>query len=387
MKIFHVGTSISLNQVVLDQMVDQLRRGHEVVALCPRDEWARRIRDCGVRLLPAPFVRHDVPATLQAGIETFLACRKERPDIVHTHNSLPGIVGRMAARLAGGAAVIHTCHAWPLHLSRSRLFTLSYLALERLAARMAGAVLFQNPDDRFACVSQGIVPPWKAVWIGNGIDLEALDAATDGVEREKVRNTLGLSSDTFVISMVARLEPLKGHAFFLRTFQALLERTSRRVVALLAGFGSHGDLLRQEVARLGLDKAVRFLGYRSDIPAFLLASDLTVLTSLYEGLPRALMEAMALRRPVVATDVPGTRSVVKDGLTGFLVPYGDVEGFVRAVGEIMGNTERALAMGAVGRARVEEHFNARRVHDRILAVYEHLLEKRPGPLPNWEPED
>ncbi len=373
MRIAHIGTSMSLNQVVLNQMVYQRDTGHEVVALCPDDEWTVDINARGIRSISVPFLRHSLLGTMASAVQTWRICRRERFDVVHTHNSLPGIAGRIAARLAGVPAVVHTCHAWPLHQPHSWLFSWIYKTMETFAARAADAVLFQNPDDMCDCIDSGVVPASKATLIGNGIDTAQLLSKLSGNGRARIREEFDIGRDAFVIAVVARLEIPKGHTFFLKGLQRLIECTHRQVTALLVGTGKHEEKVRAEVRRLGLENCVRFTGYRNDVPDILEAADVSVLTSLFEGVPRAIMEAMALGLPVVATDVPGTRALVEPNINGLLVDYGDATALANALAQVMENPIIARDMGRRGKNLIRTKFNERMIVNRILEVYDHII--------------
>ena len=386
MRIAQVGTSMSLNQVVLNKMAHQREKGHDVTALCPDDEWARAIKAKGIRVIAVPFVRHSLLATPMAAVRMWAVCRHERFDVVHTHNSLPGMAGRIVARLAGVPAVVHTCRAWPLNEPRSPVFSWAYGALEILASRAAHAILFQNSDDMRSWSELKVVSPRKATLIGNGIDVAGFLARVSADARLRVRKEFGISNEAFVLVKVARLERLKGHDFLLQGLRRFVTRANREVVALFVGIGKDEEHIRAAVERMGLQRVVHFTGYRHDIPDILAAADVSVLTSLYEGVPRALMESMALGLPVVATDAPGTRMLVQSGRTGLLVEYGDVEGLASALMQVLENPELARGLGQAGKHRVETTFDERLVVDRILQVYDYVLAGGRGQLPQWNLE-
>jgi glycosyltransferase involved in cell wall biosynthesis len=159
------------------------------------------------------------------------------------------------------------------------------------------------------------------------------------------------------------------------------------VVALLVGRGEDESDVRAQVDRLGLVDSVRFTGYRNDVPDLLVASDASVLTSLYEGIPRALMEAMVVGLPVVATDVPGTRTLVAHGVTGFLSAPGDVQSFAFNLQRLRSEPATSTELGVNGRRRVESRFDESAVTDRVLTIYEHVRARTPGPLPQWDPAE
>jgi glycosyltransferase involved in cell wall biosynthesis len=383
MRIAHLATSISINQVLLGRMIRQRELGHDVTALCPDDEWAVGIREKGFRVIDVPWVRHDVWATPRAALRTWEVCRRERFDIVHTTNALPGLIGRPAARLAG-MRVVHTVRAWPLNEPRTFAQRLGLKMMEPVAARACAAIMFQNPDDMKSWTDLWGVPPGRATLVGNGLDVAAFDRRIDPSARVRIRHEFGIPEDAFVISVVARFEPAKRHDHLFRGLRNLLDRPGPPVVALLAGTGSLEARFRAEVDRLELADAVRFTGYRDDIPDLLVASDAGVLTSLYEGIPRGLMESMTVGLPIVATSVPGTRSLVVDDRTGFLVSVDDVEQLAKKLQLLRIDPELAAVLGRAGRKRIEAWFDERQVTDRVLTVYEHVRAGKPGPLPAWD---
>lgn len=384
MRIAHVSTSISLNQIVLGRMTYLREKGHDVVALCPNDEWAEDIRKEGIRVIDVPFERHKLLASFRAAVMMWAICLREQFDVVHTHNALPGVGGRIAARLAGVPVVVHTWHSWPLYERQNPMFSLGLKALEPIATKAAHAVLFLNPDDMQRWSELKGTSLRKARLIGNGIDIEKLVSRVRPDARRSVRHEFEISDQAFVIVKVARLEhPRKGHAFFLQGLQRFVRRIESEVAVLLIGIGKDEGLIKAEVERLGLRNVVRFGGYRRDIPSILAAADVSVLTSPYEGVPRALMESMALGLPVVATDVPGTRFLVQSGKTGLLVRFGDVEGLADALTEVLESPERAQSLGKSGRDLVSTKFNESMVVDRILRIYDHVMNTGRGQLPSW----
>lgn len=385
MRIAHIATTISLNQIVLNQMVYQKQKGHEVVAMGPDDEWAEGIRAKGIPLIDTPFKRHNLPATGLAAVETWSTCRRERFDVVHTHNALPGVMGRIAARLAGVPCVLHTWHSWPARLPRPLHISLGFQVLEPVATALAHAVLFLNPDDMAAWGQIKGVSMAKARLIGNGINVREFQKRQDPDARRRIRGELGIPEDACVIVKVARMEhPRKGHVFFLEGVQRLLQRTRRKLVVLLVGQGDGEPAIRAAVAPLGLESVVRFLGYRKDVPDVLAASDLSVLASPFEGVPRALMESMALGIPVVGCDVPGTRTLVKSGESGLLATFGDAEDLGEAMRRVCEDPELARHLAENGRARVETKFNEPEVAERVLRIYDHILRGSREPLPHFD---
>jgi glycosyltransferase involved in cell wall biosynthesis len=385
MHIAHISTSVTLNQTVFNQMVYQQKQGHRVVALCPDDEWTRPIKYKDIPVIHVPFLWHNAKASLTTALwQTYLVCRREKFDVVHTHTLLPGLAGRIAARLAGVPCVVHTFHSWQPHLYKSVAFKWAFNATEIAASHFAHAILFQNPDDLKSWSKIPAVPIRKATLVGNGIDSAAITKRVCPDAKERIRQEFGISEDAFVIVNVARFEPQKGHLFLLQSLKQLLSQIDRKIAVLLVGIGIDQEKIQAEVKRLGLQAVVHFAGFRQDVPDILAASDVSIMTSHYEGIPRALMESMALKIPVVATDVPGTRTLIRSGQTGLLVKYGDVPGMSDALRKVLTDPTLAAQFGERGRHLVQTKFNEYTVADRVEEVYNHVLKDRISPLPNWE---
>lgn len=384
MRIAHIATTISLNQIVLNQMLYQKNKGHDVVAIGPDDEWAEGIRAKGIPLIGLPFKRHNLPATALAALQTWSTCRRERFDVVHTHNALPGVTGRIAARLARVPCVLHTWHSWPARLPRPFHIAVGFRVMEPIATALAHAVLFLNPDDLATWSEFRGVDRSKARLIGNGINVDEFANRVGPDARRRVRSELGIPEEAIVIAKVARLEhPRKGHDFFLEGVKRLLEKVRRPVVALLVGTGDDRSAIEAVIQRLGLVGTARFTGYRRDVPDVLAASDVSALTSPFEGVPRALMESMAVGVPVVGTDVPGTRMLIRSGECGLLVPMGDVEALADALAKLCEDSALARRFAESGRRRVKEHFSEPVVAERVLRIYEHVLARQRDPLPEF----
>ena len=376
MYIAHLSTAITLNQTVLNCMVMQKENGHRVVALCPEDEWTEAIKAHGIEVFEVPFVRHSLRHSFTSSVwRTIQVCRREKFDVVHTHTLLPGIAGRVAARIAGVPAVVHTFHSWPLHKPRGKAFTIAYQALELLAAWFGHIHLFQNADDLQSWSKIFRAPTHKTLLIGNGIDTQKILSSAVPGAREKVRQEFGISDDTTLISMVARLELYKGHSMVLKAMREIADTTSHKVAFLIVGIGKDRSPIEAEVARLGLQDQVIFTGYRLDVPNLLCASDISVLTSQYEGIPRALMESMVLGVPVIGTDVPGSRTLIHSGENGLLVEHENVTELVTAIRCIVENPTFARQLAESGRQTILNEYNESKVTARIEKVYSHILAK------------
>jgi glycosyltransferase involved in cell wall biosynthesis len=286
----------------------------------------------------------------------------------------------LASRRDGAPAVLWTVHNALLDLrpdqlpaSQRRLLGIKRVGF-RLAYRSGGRMA-----DGFVAVSDDVADAVRATYrpprdrlfvIPNGVDL---DRYRGPAEREAVRHELGLDAGARLIIVVAKLYAQKGHAALLDALSATSPQPQDAV--LLLGEGPEREHLERMVRDRGLSM-VRFLGNRPDVPRLLAASDLFVLPSLWEGLPMALLEGMAAGLPVVATDVAGSRQVVRNGRDGILVPPGDAAALASAMAAVLANDEERARLGRAARDRVEQEFSAVRQAERHAEAYEAVLARR-----------
>ncbi|NOT34533.1 MAG: glycosyltransferase family 4 protein [Candidatus Eisenbacteria bacterium] len=311
---------------------------------------------------PHPFKDLSVIARLARFI------REQAFDVVHTHSSKAGIVGRIAARRAGVRAVVHTVHGWGFHPRQNPLERELYQRLERWCASMCRSIVVVAEADREEGLELGIGRAEQYVTIRSGIEIEAFrDVA---IAREEIRARLGLDLDAFVIGCVGRLSPQKSP---LDLFAAFTRVAAARPDAHLVyvGDGPHRAALEAAAARASLEHRVHLLGLRRDVPELLRAFDVFALSSRWEGLPRVFPQAMAAGLPIVATRVDGAPDAIVSGETGWLVEVGDASGMAARLIEIANDPTKAKRMGAAGRARVDE-FSSTRMVAQLEQLYERL---------------
>lgn len=295
--------------------------------------------------------------------------KKSSIRIIHTHKYKDTILAAPAAKLCGIPHVVRTVHGLREPFGGLQSFKMSlYEAIERTMHRYC--------VDSIIGVSSQIEREYKAeggvfnvTCIRNGIDLEGRSVQTD---RWRTRKDLGVDSGTCLIGTVGRLTPVKGIQYLLQAARILL-RQGANVKVLVVGDGSiRLDLLTQ-TRDLGISEHVMFLGHREDTDALLQALDVFVLPSLSEGIPMALLEAMATSRAVVASRVGGIPEIVEDGVEGFLVEPMDVNGLADKCRQLIESPDVARKMGEQARKRVEQDFSATAMADRVVSVYNELL--------------
>lgn len=296
--------------------------------------------------------------------------KEHKTDILHSFLFHANMLGRIVGRLAGV----------PVILSSERTMRMEgkhRLLLNRLTASLADKILTVSEAVReFAVAKIGITPD-RLVTIYNGVDLSEFSQSLNSEGIEEAKQELGIDSSHAVVGTVGHLEEEKGCEYLLQA-AAQVSAPDGKVTFLLVGDGSQRAKLENLAEDLSISSSVMFTGYRSDIPRILSIMDVFVLPSLYEGLPNALLEAMAASRPVVATQVGGIPEVVADGETGILVPRGDSGALARAICVLLEDRERAREMGIAGRKQVERLFSVETMVAKTEALYEKLIREKMG---------
>jgi len=342
---------------------------------------AEGIRVASIRMVRRPSPLSDFRA-LRA-LERLMAA--EHYDIVHTHASKAGFLGRWAARRAGVPVVIHTPHTFPFQRVDTRLTAL-YRWLERRAARWTDRIVLLTEGQRELARDARIGAESQYVVIPNGIRVPAEDR---DAARRRFRQELGLDEDTPAMAFIGRITPQKDVQTFLSTAAEVL-RSLPRATAFLVGAADNRDYLLSLTPGVGAEACsvlvggehgsktlvwsdalpLRVLGHRPDAADLAAAFDAIVLPSRYEGLPYSLLEAMAWAVPVIASDIPGNRDAIEPGRSGLLAAPGDVAEFVKALVNVLGDRDSARKLGAAARERVAAEFTEERFLGRIAGLYD-----------------
>ncbi len=347
-------------------------RFHVSLMCHPEGEWVEEAAALADAYHPIPdLVRPLSPRRdLRAFGSALRVLRGRRFDVVHTHTAKAGVIVRAAARMAGVPVVLHTPHGTVYHdcfLSppMQRVIAL----VERLAARRTSYILTKSIHEAEEYVRLRIAPPSRFITLYSGLDLSRLLPSES--RGRAARAALGIEPTAPMILYAARFAPEKNHAMFLNAFRKVLQEAPS-AVAVLAGEGP----LRREIEGRGADliAAGRLLslGFRGDVPDLMRAADVCVSASLTEGLPLAVVEALALGRPVAATDAGGTREVVKHGGTGLLIPPGEADALAEAVLQLIRDPELARQLGERGRLAVRRLFDVETMVSRTADLYQRL---------------
>jgi glycosyltransferase involved in cell wall biosynthesis len=362
--------------VLLQDRIRLLRdMGHDVVVMTKLGRFRPQLETLGVELVDVPIARTINPVTdARALIQVSRHLLRLRPDVLNAYTSKTGFLGRVAGRVAGVPLVVHTLQGLPFYEGQPRALYGLYVFLEWIAGRFGHALFSENREDLDLARRYRLAPEQRMHHIGSGVMISRLDDALRSCDRQRARDKLGIPAGTPVIFFPARLEPVKGHAFFFRVLARLREISPAPFVCLCAGQGYLRAELEEQVRTLDLVDRVTFLGFHDDVPELLAASDVMVLPSEKEGIPRSIMEAMAARLPVVAADVRGTREVVVSGETGYLSRWGDADTMAGHLARLLEDPNQRIRLGEAGRRRAEAIFDDRGVVRRMDALYRELSE-------------
>jgi len=299
-----------------------------------------------------------------------------RPDVVHTHSSKAGILGRMAAWSAKVPAIVHTIHGLPFHPYQPRLAHNAYVLAERFAARRCHAIVTVADAMRDQAIAAGVGMPEQYLTIHSGMETEPFLHPTE--ERAEVRARLGIGESDLVLGTVSRLAELKGHDDLLDALAEPMRR--RRTLRLLwVGDGWWRERLETRMRQLGIAAQVTLTGLvpPEQVPSMLRAMDVLVHPSYREGLPRAVVQGLLAALPVIAYDCDGAKEVCIHGETGRLVPPGDLTALRDEVELLADRPDLRTAMGMRGRELCRGPFAAETMVRRLLALYERLLTGEP----------
>ncbi len=340
------------------------------------EENLARLRARGVKVLTlAELVRRVSPVNdLKVLFALWRLFRKERPHIVHTHTSKAGILGRWAAWLAGVPVIVHTPHGHVFWGYFGPAKTRFFVLLERLSALITDRLIVLTDQERLDHLRAGVAPEEMFVMIHSGVDLGRF-AMAEG-ERDGVRASLGIPERAFVVGAVGRLTAVKGHRHLLHAARRVVDRYPETVFVFL-GAGELLEELQGQAAALGIEANVRFPGWRPDVASIMSAFDCFAFPSINEGMGKALVEAMTLEKPVVASRIGGIIDLVNDGVNGFLVPPADPQALAERILFLMENPETGRRMAAKAAETAAAYGSAAMVR-KLETLYADLSPRRAG---------
>ncbi len=376
-RIAHVATvDLTLRFLLLQQLCALRDAGFDVTSISAPGPWVADLEAEGIRHIPWRHATRacDPRQDALAAAELLGIFRRERFDLVHTHNPKPGVLGRVCARMAGVPSVVNTVHglyATPEDRLRKRV---PVLAAEWIAGRCSDLELYQSAEDLAWARRLHLTRPGRSLHLGNGIDLSAFTPDLAGGERARtLRIELGIGEDELVVGTVGRMVMEKGYAELFEAADLVCARVpNARFLVVGEPDDRKRDSIGPDVIERARDHTV-FAGWREDVADLMAAMDVFVLPSWREGLPRSAIEAAASGLPLVLTDIRGCREVARDGVEGLLVPVRDPVRLSDAIVRILRDPLLRTRMGVAARERAEERFDERRVVSTVVETTRRLL--------------
>lgn len=369
-------------------LIDRLRKeGYNVQVATSPGGYVEQLRKDGYVVNSVDIGRKIRPvANLKAIFALCRLIRREKFDIVHVHSPLAAMLGRLAAKMAGSGTVIYTAHGFYFHENMSKWKRRCIVWIEKILGRTCTDILLlQSAEDRETAISEGISLAQNAVWISNGVDINKF---TPEEPDAKLRESFGIKKEDKVVGFAGRVVREKGIEELINAIGIVKERIPA-VKLLIVGDTlqsdrdtSAKDNIKRIITKNNLDKNVIFAGIRDDMPQLYALLNVFVLPSYREGMPRSILEAMACGKPVVATDIRGSREEVEHNVTGKIVPPREAKPLADAIRGILMDKEAALKMGRAGRKRVEEEFNEEMVLDKEVEIYKSLSAEKKCKAPN-----
>jgi glycosyltransferase involved in cell wall biosynthesis len=328
-------------------------RGYEVHVATKLGDRRVELEQYGVICHHINFSRSPYSLSTIIALEQLLKImRAENFALVHVHTPVGAFLGRLAARLTKTSPVLYTAHGFHFYQGAHFINWLIYYSMERLVARWTDGIVTMNEED-FQLAKNFSLRRVNSVYYAHGVGLpiDEYRISDNGNMRKRLREQMGYKDEDTLILTIAELNKNKNQIQLIKALHEILKHKNN-VYLLLVGTGKLESKLKNLVDKFQISKNVVFLGYRKDIPELLYISDVFALTSLREGLPRSIMEAMAVGKPVIATSIRGNKDLVRDNVNGYLVPINDVSETSSAILRLVNHRELAFEMGKKGREMI-----------------------------------
>jgi glycosyltransferase involved in cell wall biosynthesis len=340
-------------------------RGWEVTAVCSDGKEVAGLRTQGYRIDTIPIARSMNPwLALRSLFCLILYFRRYKFDVLHVHTPVAALIGRIAAKLAGIPLVIYTAHGFYFHEDMPHWKRTFFVILERIGGRFTDLLFCQSAEDESDAVREGIACADRVMTIGNGVSITRFSPENVG-SGESTRTEFGIPKEAFVIGLIGRQVREKGVAEFLQAVTVLAGFYPNLWVLLvgdrLISDHAHGVRADFAEARVALGDRLVAPGLRDDTPRLLAAMDLFCLPSWREGMPRTIIEAMMMAKPVLATDIRGSREEVVPEETGILVPTRSPEQLAAAMRRFLEAPAWGTSLGLAGRQRALKLYDENRV--------------------------
>lgn len=369
---------VSFESLLIPLITSLMEKGYTVHNACTDTGRFSHLKRVGLNMVNIPINRKiDIISNMHSIRQLYKLIRREKYQVVHVHTPIAAVLGRIAAKLAGVRHVIYTAHGFYFHEGMSKWEYMFYYQLEKTFSRYAtDYLLLQSKEDYEVSLNDRFQLQERIVHLSNGVDIrDKFHPDRIGTEeRMRLRKGLGIGEEEVVFSFIGRFVKEKGIFELVEAFQQLAS-VQQNVKLLMIGevLPSERDHTGHElVSRMKENRHIITTGYRKDIPELLSISDVFVLPSHREGLPRSIIEAMAMGKPVIATNIRGCREEIVDGWNGFLVKKEDIGALYEKMSLLAENRELREDLGGNGRILAEKDYDEKKVIQKQLDLYSDL---------------
>ncbi|MFC4991792.1 glycosyltransferase family 4 protein [Rubritalea tangerina] len=367
-------------QRVSYQELAHLDEGIEAHILCKeRGELVTELEAVGVSFRGIPSLQRAIHPwkDFQAFCQLYSLFKSEEYDVVHTHSSKTGFLGRLAAKLAGVPCIVHTIHGFAFPAAKSKFEYIVYWLLEWIAGRCCDVVIALTESDRLICTKSLGIDESSVRLLPNAVDRTVYYPVNE-LDRSSLRKSvLSEDVDEVVAVMVGRMWEQKAPELFVRAAIRAFEQSGNlRLKLYLVGDGELRNGLEKEVAEAGLSERIKFLGWRSDVPDILRASDIFVLPSRWEGMPLAILEALATKLAVVVSDIPGNRAALGQRECGVTFPAESVDDLSTILVQLTEHSEMRRKYAEKGCQHISDNHDLENRICKIRDLYNQILSSK-----------
>jgi len=381
-KVCHIASiDITVGFLLMPQLKFLMSQGYSVYAVCAPGKLVEDIRKQGIKVKTIEIKRKAFSpvADIIALWRLYFYFKKEKFDIVHVHAPKPGLLGQLAAKWAGVPVIINTIHGLYFTEDSSYLKRKFYILIEKIAAKCSTLIFSQNKEDIDTMIKEKIAPHYLLKYLGNGIDMKRFNPekfSKDFIEEKK--KELGIGPDVKVVGTIGRLVREKGYFDLFSAMKEVLKKYPEAVlIAIGPGEPYKKDKFNSSVAKeFGIENNAKFLGERKDVNELLCLMDVFVLASHREGFPRSVIEAMAMQRPIVVTNIRGCREEIDDQENGLIVPVKNPVSLAGAIIDLLDNPEKSKIFAERAREKAFNNFSEEAVFLELKEAYSRLLKEK-----------
>ncbi|MDM0546286.1 glycosyltransferase family 4 protein [Clostridium perfringens] len=377
-KIIQVCAIDSTMDVLLRRLNSEiLKAGYDLKCICSEGDKTEKLSNEGFEMISVNIDRAIKPiGNIKTIVQLYKVFKEEKPDIVHVHTPIAAVLGRIASKLARVPNIVYTAHGFYFHENMSLLtFKICFFIEKYIGRYFTDFIFTQSSEDCLLAQKNKFLKKNRIMAIGNGVDLwnKFNNKVLDREELLKIKSNLGIEKEDIVVTFVGRLVREKGILELLEGFNSIKDEN---IKLLLIGDTFQGDRdleCKESIEKFKENKNIKFMGKRDDINKLLSISDIFCLPSYREGMPRSIIEAMAMENAIIATNIRGSREEVLDGETGFLINLNNPKEIEEKIKYLKENKVLLESMKKNGRKRAEELYDEGKVVMKQLDVFKKLL--------------